>query len=175
MKNETTKEQIAKLGSSQITENQQTLLMLFGLHASLYSRKAVQESAKAWKINLTDAHKFTFLHCKTEENLELNMNARRSHLHKNNASFLPTIAVFGDCLDSIIDKCFIVYKDIKYEFNNLFEAVDKLLKMYDVLEIPCPGPSNNLFQFMRIILYDFDSTQADSKILSLVKIVQNED
>jgi hypothetical protein len=174
VKNEIGKDQLKEIASKEISVNQRNVLIIVGLHAALFSRKQVQPSAKQWKITLPEAHKFMILHCKTENSLDIEIEKRRKVMIENKATFQPMIAVFGDSLSSSGDKFCIIFDDIKYFSTDFINALTTLLKIYELFGLAFPGPSINVFHFLRSILLGINTRQADSKVLNLYKIISNE-
>lgn len=174
IKNDLAKEQIKGFNNDDITENQRDLLLLVGLHAALYGRKQVQPGAKTWKITLTDAFKFMILHCKTENALDLEIEKRRKQVQDHKATLQPLIAVFGNSLETVNDKFCIIFENIKYYTTNLYDALVKLLKIFEVFDLAFPGPSYNVYQLLNIIVLGLKLDSANSKILSLVSSINNQ-
>lgn len=150
-------------------------MILVGLHAAFYSRKQVQPAAKLWKVTLPDAYKFMVLHCKTENSLDIEIEKRRKLVFEKKATFQPLIAVFGDTLDTLIDKFCVVFEDFKYYSGNFISSLVTLLKLYEVFGLAFPGPSVNVHQFLRVLLLGLQSNLVHSKVLNLVKLLSQSD
>lgn len=146
-------------------------MILVGLHAALYSRQQVHPAAKLWKVTLPEAYKFMVLHCKTENSLDIEIEKRRKLVTEKKATFQPLIAVFGDTFETLIDKFCIIFEDIKYYSGNFITALITLLKIYEVFGLAFPGPSTIVHQFLRALLLGLQNNRVHSKVLNLVKLL----
>lgn len=173
-KNEIAKHLIKDFQSGTLTENQRNVLIVVGLHGTLYTRKQVQASAKNWKITLPESFTFMILHCKTENSLDIEIEKRRKLVMDNKATFQPMIAVFGDSLSSVIDKFCIVFDDIKYFSSDFIISLATLLKIYELFGLAFPGPSTNVFHYLQHLLLSSSTKFMDSKVHNLIKFISSE-
>lgn len=82
----------------------------------------------------------------------------------------PIIYVSRDLRD-IPNRFYLVYKNIVYSFDNFLPALDMLMKMVLILDIPYPSEAETILTFLQLFFYEIVSEKRKNSNSSIYTVV----
>jgi hypothetical protein len=139
---------------NKVSFTSRVLITLQGLHSILFSTSNVGKNSR---VSIHDSFSSMVILLKEENQLDDHIHHLREDLQVKRETLQPVLIAFGRNYESVSNKVILVFEDVKYQFDNVVQGLECLLKVYEVFGLMLPAADKDVYKFLKKILLGLET------------------